>query len=202
MYKIHKKVLTISNMYDMIKLQSEIKEKGVFQMAVYKADMESLARFISDTKLGFTIHDVNNTEKWYTNDGFGNVISLSVRQISCKNICVTNDCFISSDGSIVVAISIPEIEYNVWLNEYNDKECKIPKSKTFRIETNSMVLDYDEIENDAKIETYYDFKVWLDRIIDYIGHILSEEIRDYIENKFKTEIGFDVIWQVDRIKNQ
>lgn len=170
-------------------------------MAVYKADIENLAKYISNTKLGFTIHDVNNTEKGYTKDESGNVISLSVRQISCKKIYVTNDCFISSDGGIVVAISIPEIKYNAWLLKYNDEECKTPKSKTFEIETNSMVLDYDEIEYDTKIESYYDFKNWLDRIIDYIGYMLTEEIKNFIENKFKTEIGFDVIWQVDRIKN-
>ena len=167
-------------------------------MAVYEANVRSLAEFISDTKFGFMPDKVTSTSGWRVD---GSRYMISAHKISCDRIYVVNDCFIDVDGNIVVTSYIPAIKYRLITNElsgyYNNDE-----HLSFGYKTNSLVLRY-EIENGIELKSYKDFEECMDSLIEYIGQNIEESINEFRGGDWIIEdIMCDILWQVDKIKNE
>ena len=167
-------------------------------MAVYEANVRSLAEFISDTKFGFMPDKVTSTSGWRVD---GSRYMISAHKISCDRIYVVNDCFIDVDGNIVVTSYIPAIKYRLITNElsgyYNNDE-----HLSFGYKTNSLVLRY-EIENGIELKSYKDFEECMDSLIEYIGQNIEESINEFRGGDWIIEdIMCDILWQVDKIKSK
>ena len=165
-------------------------------MAVYEANIRSLAEFISDTKLGFMPREVESTTG-YRRDGSRYIISA--HKINCDRIYVTNDCFIDIDGNIIVTSYIPAIKYYLISNELS--ACYgSGKHLSFEFKTESQVLRY-KIGKNIELKSYDDFKKCMDNIIKYIGQNIEKSINDFRGNSWKIEdVICDILWQVDKTK--
>lgn len=165
-------------------------------MAVYELNINSLANFISDTKLGFIPDNVNSTAGYRKNDSS---YMISVHEIHCDRIYVVNDCFIDTENNIVVTSYIPAIKYHLISNELSPCYSK-NRHLSFEYKTNSQVLRYN-IGKDIKLKTYDDFENCLKNLIRYIGQNIEEMINQFESGTWKIEdVVCDIEWQVDRIK--
>ena len=167
-------------------------------MAVYEANIRSLAEFLSDTKLGFIPCAVSSTTG-YRRDGSRYMISA--HNIKCDRIYVVNDCFIDTEGNIVVTSYVPAIEYYLISNELSP--CyKKGDHLSFGFKADSQVLRL-KIGKNVKLETYDDFERCMDYLIAYIGQNIEETINDFKGGSWKIEdVVCDIKWQVDKIKRQ
>jgi hypothetical protein len=167
-------------------------------MAVYEANIRSLAEFISDTKLGFIPSEVTSTKGWR---GDGSRYMISAHKINCDRIYVTNDCFIDIDGNIVVTSYIPAIKYNLISNELSPYY-KNGEHLSFGFKTESQVLRY-EIGKDVELNSYDDFQDCMDCLVEYIGQNIEKTINDFKGGSWKIDdVVCDILWQVDKIKNR
>lgn len=165
-------------------------------MAVYEANIRSLAEFISGTKLGFIPDKVTSTKGWRRD---GSSYMISVHKISCDRIYVVNDCFIDVHGNIVVTSYIPAIKYYLVSNELSACYGK-GEHLSFEFEADSQVLKY-EIGKDIDLKSYDDFKKCMDELIEYIGENIEETINDFKGGSWKIDdVECDILWQVDKIK--
>lgn len=165
-------------------------------MAVYEANIRSLAEFISDTKLGFIPHAVRSTTG-YRRDGSSYIISA--HDIKCDRIYVVNDCFIDIDGNIVVTSYIPALKYYLISNELSPAYRK-GEHLSFEFNADSQVLRY-EIGKDIELNTYDDFENCIENLISYIGQNIEETINDFKGGSWRMEdVVCDIEWQVDKIK--
>ena len=165
-------------------------------MAVYEANIRSLAEFISDTKLGFKSSGVRSTTGYRNN---GSKYMVSAHEISSDRIYITNDCFIDTNGNMVVTSYIPAIKYYLVTNELSSHYRK-GEHLSFDFKANSQVLRY-EINKDIELKSYEDFQKCIDNIINLIGQHIEKSINDFKGNAWKIEdVVCNVSWQVDRIK--
>lgn len=178
-------------------------------MAVYEANIRSLAEFISDTKLGFIPCEVESTTGYRINGESSNYI-ISVHE----RIYVVNDCFIDLEGNIVVVSYIPAIKYHLISNELSTSYRKW-EHVPFEYKTDSKVLRY-EIEKDIELKTYDDFENCMEDLVRYIGQNLERDCKETITcemclieemiNEFKNSswridnVVCNIEWQVDKIK--
>lgn len=166
-------------------------------MAVYEMNTKDLARFISDTKFGFMPTDVDSTIGYRTN---GNSrYKIEAYDIRCDRIYIVNDCFIGTDGNIVVASHIPAIEYYLNTNElssyYNNGT-----HLTFKYRMESQVLRY-EIGKDVVLNSYDDLNDCMENLISYIGQNIEESMNDFRGGEWNIfDVDCDILWQVDKIK--
>lgn len=167
-------------------------------MAVYEANIRSLAEFISDTKFGFIPDKVTSTKGWRGN---GSKYMISAHKINCDRIYVVNDCFIDVDGNIVVTSYIPAIKYYLISNELS--ACyKNGEHLSFEFKADSQVLRY-EIGKDIELKSYDDFQDCMDCLIEYIGQNIEETINDFKGGSWKiNDVVCDILWQVDKIKSK
>lgn len=167
-------------------------------MAVYEANTRSLAEFISDTKLGFIPYDVESTVG-YRRDSNDSSYMISAHEIHCDRIYVVNDCFIDTEGNIVVTSYVPAIKYHLISNELSPSYGK-GRHLSFEYRVDSQVLRY-EIGKDIELKTYDDFENCLKNLIRYIGQNIEEMINQFKSGTWKIEdVVCDIEWQVDRIK--
>ena len=167
-------------------------------MAVYEANIRSLAEFISDTKLGFIPKEVESTIG-YRKDGSSYMIS--VHEIRCDRIFIVNDCFIDIEGNIVITSYVPEITYYLLSNELSSCYSK-GTHLSFEFRADSQVLRY-EIGKDIELKTYDDFKRCMEDLIKYIGLNIEEMINGFKCGSWRIEdVVCDIEWQVDKIKNK
>lgn len=170
-------------------------------MAVYEMNIKDLARFISDTKFGFMPIDVDSTIGYRTNGE--SRYKIDTHEINCNRIIITNDCFINTDGNIVVASYIPAIEYRLKTNEF-PPYYNIGKHLVFDFKTNSFVLEY-KIEKDIILDSFNDFRNCMDKLIDYIGENIEEAINCFNYGKDGWDIydvDCSIYWSVSKTKTK
>lgn len=165
-------------------------------MAVYEANIRSLAEFISDTKFGFMPNKITSTKGSREDKSR---YTISAHKINCDRIYVVNDCFIDIDGNIVVTSYIPSIKYYLISNElsaYYEKDTHL----SFEFKADSQVLRY-EIGKDIELKSYDDFQDCIDCLIEHIGQNIEETINNFKGNSWKIDdVVCDILWQVDKIK--
>lgn len=168
-------------------------------MAVYEANARSLAEFISDTKLGFIPSKVTSTTGYRVN---GTSYLIEAHDIRCDRVYVVNDCFINTDGTIVVTSYIPAIKYFLISNELSSYYKK-GEHLSFEYKTESQVLRY-EIRKNLILESYDDFEDCMDSLVEFIGQNIEESINDFDCNgPWKMDnVVCDIMWQVDKIKGR
>lgn len=166
-------------------------------MAVYEANIRSLAEFISNTKLGFMPCNVKSTTGYRINNG--STYMISAHEIHCDRIYVVNDCFIDIEGNIVVTSYIPTIQYYLITNELSPCYQR-GAHLSFQFQADSQVLRY-EIGKNIRLKIYNDFESCVENLIRYIGQNIEEMINDFKGVSWKMDnVVCDIEWQVDRIK--
>lgn len=167
-------------------------------MAVYEANIKSLAEFISDTKLGFIPSEVTSTSG-YRRDGSSYMISA--HKINCDRIYVVNDCFLDINGNVIITSYIPAIKYYLMTNELSPCYRK-GDHLGFEFKTNSQVLKY-EIKNDIELKSYDDFEKYIGKLIKFIGKNIEKSINEFKGGSWRIDgVKCDIFWQVDKVKNK
>lgn len=165
-------------------------------MAVYEMNMKDLARFISDTKFGFMPIDVDSTIGYRTNGN--SEYKIDAHKITCNRIYVVNDCFLNTDGNIVVTSYIPAIEYFLNTNELSPYYSS-GKHLMFKFEAYSQVLRYEI--GKITLSSFDDFKECMNLLIDFIGENIESTINDFCFGEWNIcNVDCDICWQVDKIK--
>ena len=171
-------------------------------MAVYEANIRSLAEFISDTKFGFMPENVESDIGYRVNKT-GNRYKIAAYEIKCDRIYVTNDCFIDVDGNIVVTSYIPSFRYALRTNElsgYYSKDTHLH----FEFYADSQVVT-NSIRSNVILESYDDFKKCLNEVMESIEYCLKCAINDFrpYQSEWRIEdVVCDIEWQVDKIKSK
>lgn len=168
-------------------------------MAVYEANMRSLAEFISETKLSFNPFSVKSTEG-YRQDGPRSRYEISAKKITCDKINIVNDCFIDIDGNITITSYIPGFSYSLITNELSEYY-KSGDSLGFKFKVDSFVLKQKVTNKDIKLESYNDFEKCLNNLIEDIKEELQNKINEFKYSSWKIEgVCCSIQWQIDKIK--
>ena len=164
-------------------------------MAVYEANVRSLAEYISDTKLGFIPKEVKSTTGYRVS---GSQYLIEAHDINCDRIYVVNDCFIGTDGNIVVISYIPAVEYSLITNELSPCYGK-GKHLSFKYETESQVVRYT-VEKNIELNSYSDFEDCMNCLIEFIGQNIEKSMNEFRGSWRIDDVVCDIVWQVDKIK--
>lgn len=165
-------------------------------MAVYEANIRSLAKFISDTKLGFIPSKVNSTTGYRVD---GSKYMISAHKINCERIYIINDCFVDINGNIVVTSYIPNIKYRLVTNELS-AYYKKGDHLSFEFMSDSKVLRY-KINNNIELKFFDDFERCMNNLIEYIEQNIEDTINEFKGNSWGIYgVVCDILWQVDKTK--